>query len=240
MFKDIVKEYQKGISTEKFFDLYYWIIAIIILMIDGVLFFKVQLSIGFSWLVVIISFLVLSLAVLFYMLYQFLHLKGKNKDITEFHGFKTALQSNIKTDRIQNLLYVLKDYHFKTKEDIQYMIDYLYHQLPIKVKGGSFATWISAWIAIASLLLAASNINETNFELVVICFSYSTIFLIIPYIAIAFCKFLFNHSPFFHNKQRDLLLEDLIYIQLYYDDYKHILLEEVDSPSLSIKEKDTN
>lgn len=232
MFADIEKEYKKCIKTESNFDLYYWIIAIIILIIDGVFYYIVRSSVLLSWMITGLSILTLLIAIFLYFLFMFLHLKKTNKEIKGIHSFKVFLQIEIRRERMKQLASILREYGITTKDDIQCLIDYLYHLMPVKVSVGNTATWISVCVAIASLFLNASNETGTNFENVAISLANAINFLVIPFIITECFKSVFKTSTLFYNRRRSLLLDDLLYFKIHYIDYKHILLEEDNSPSL--------
>lgn len=226
MFADIEKQYKKLLFFRKF-DVGYWIIAAITIIINYILYRSLSFK---KFTNFIVPLLVFSIA---YFVLEFCRLRKRHSNMSFCHFWKDRHQILV-DERINKLLYVLKEYHCQTKEEITLILNHFRGERSRKVSTGYILPWISSWIGVASFLLGAydKKTSKVNFSLIVEIGVNATIIILYPFIFYILYKMIVHDSTLTKNNRRKSLIEDLIYIILHYDDYKHILLEEDNSPSL--------
>lgn len=209
MFDDIEKQYKKDLFIRKVEIVYFVSFGVSFLIFFFLYQFYFQ-NANFYLKCILFSFSLIFTALLSY-LYMYMG-KKKSKSPSILSYIRKTYE-----DRIKNLLLVLKNYEVTTKEDISLIKENFYQKKNDLPSFTTMATYLSTVAALLSLF------KGTNFLLIILF-----IFLFLYFIF----KYTFRESYIMKKNLYESIIEDLINILLYYDDYKHILFEEGNSPSL--------
>lgn len=215
MFKNIEKNYKKNLFEYKFRK-FYWITALILALI----FKSFKQSNGIIYTLLIIS------VILYFLFNYHITMKNlkikKNTNIVEKINIYTNEIDNIK---INNLISILKNYNFKTKNDLKLAIDYYNYEKPIKIESDYLGWIISISLTLSSFLEIAYNAEKNTIDFTKITIILSSTFgvIIVFLIPIIIIYFLINSIIIPKNKIKSDLSEDLSYIYLNFDKYKNQL-----------------
>ncbi len=222
MFKNIEKNYKKNLRESKF-NKYYWTIALTLMFISLV--FKMPNNIKAYFIYISIFILVI-----IYFGVDFVKITKNytiNKKTTFLTKFKIYIKE-VENQNINNLILLLKQYNFKTKNDLKMAIDYYNSEKPIKVESNYLGWIVSIELTLSSFIEIAYNtetqaIDTTKISVIL----GSTAGIIIVFlISIIFLNFFINSVVISKKRLHSNLSEDLTYIYLNFDKYKNQLSKQ--------------
>lgn len=215
MFKTIEKEYKKKLFETKF-NIFYWTVALILATISSI--FKIQKY-------VLYIFLIISIFIFFiydyYVTMKKIKIRGK-KNIAK----KVKIYINEKNNsQINNLIFLLKKYNFKTKNDLKLAIDHYNTEKPLKIKSDYLGWIVSTALTISSFLEVAYNTETQAIDFTKITVLASSTLGIIIRVLIPILMINLIIKSIFIPKERIFsdLSEDISYIYLNFDKYKNQL-----------------
>ena len=133
--------------------------------------------------------------------------------------------SEVEKQNINNIILLLKQYNFKTKNDLKLAIDYYNSEKPIKVESDYLGWIVSISLTLSSFIEIAYNtetqaIDTTKISVIL----GSALGIIIGFlIPIIIFKIIINKSFTSKKTIRSNLSDDLSYIYLNFDKYKNQL-----------------
>ncbi len=219
MFKNIEKNYKNNLRESKF-NKYYWTSATSLIFISLVL--KIPNNIKLFFIYTLLFILVIG-----YFIFEYFKVikKCNIKRKTNFlNKFKVYLKET-KNQDIDNLILLLKQYNFKTKNDLKMAIDYYNSEKPIKVESNYLGWIVSIALTLSSFIEIAYNtetqaIDTTKISVIL---GSTTGIIIVFLIPIIFLKFFINAVVIPKKRLQSNLSEDLTYIYLNFDKYKNQL-----------------
>ncbi len=222
MFKNIEKKYKNNLRESKF-NKYYWTIALTLMFIS--LIFKMPNNIKAYFI-----YISLFILVIIYFGVDFVKITKNytiNKKTTFLTKFKIYIKE-VENQNINNLISLLKQYNFKTKNDLKMAIDYYNSEKPIKVESNYLGWIVSIALTLSSFIEIAYNtetqaIDTTKISVIL----GSTAGIIIVFlISIIFLNFFINSVVISKKRLHSNLSEDLTYIYLNFDKYKNQLSKQ--------------
>lgn len=222
MFKNIEKKYKNNLRESKF-NKYYWTIALTLMFIS--LIFKIPNNIKAYFI-----YIPLFILVIIYFGIDIVKItknytnNKKNKFLTKFKIYIKEVENQ----NINNLISLLKQYNFKTKNDLKMAIDYYNSEKPIKVESNYLGWIVSIALTLSSFIEIAYNtetqaIDTTKISVIL----GSTAGIIIVFlISIIFLNFFINSVVISKKRLQSNLSEDLTYIYLNFDKYKNQLSKQ--------------
>lgn len=219
MFKKIEKNYKNNLREIKF-NKYYWTSAISLMFISLV--FKIPDNIKLFFIYISLFILVIGYFVFDY--FKVIKKWNVKRKITFSNKFKVYLKE-IEDQNINNLILLLKQYNFKTKNDLKMAIDYYNSEKPIKVESDYLGWIVSIALTLSSFIEIAYNPETQTIDMTKISVILgSTIGIIIGFlIPIIIFKLLINGIIIQKKRLQSNLSEDLSYIYLNFDKYKNQL-----------------
>ena len=222
MFKSIEKKYKNNLRESKF-NKYYWTIALTLMIIS--LIFKIPNNIKAYFI-----YISLFILVIIYFGIDFVKITKNytiNKKITFLDKFKIYIKE-VENQNINNLISLLKQYNFKTKNDLKMAIDYYNSEKPIKVES-NYLVWIgSIALTLSSFIEIAYNPETQAIDItkISVILGSTTGIIIVFLIPIIFFKFFINGVVIPKKRLQSNLSEDLTYIYLNFDKYKNQLSKQ--------------
>lgn len=219
MFKDIEKNYKKNLRETKF-NKFYWITSFLLILGSSLL----QISDNIK------SYFIYTLLFIFVIGYFIINyiktMKNVNikKKINIIEKLK-IYSSEVEKQNINNIILLLKQYNFKTKNDLKLAIDYYNSEKPIKVESDYLGWIVSISLTLSSFIEIAYNtetqaIDTTKISVIL----GSALGIIIGFlIPIIIFKIIINKSFTSKKTIRSNLSDDLSYIYLNFDKYKNQL-----------------
>ena len=219
MFKKIEKNYKNNLREIKF-NKYYWTSAISLMFISLV--FKIPDNIKLFFIYISLFILVIGYFVFDY--FKVIKKWNVKRKTTFSNKFKVYLKE-IEDQNINNLILLLKQYNFKTKNDLKMAIDYYNSEKPIKVESDYLGWIVSIALTLSSFIEIAYNPETQTTDMTKISVILgSTIGIIIGFlIPIIIFKLLINGIIIQKKRLQSNLSEDLSYIYLNFDKYKNQL-----------------
>lgn len=219
MFKDIEKNYKKNLRETKF-NKFYWITSFLLILGSSLLQISDNIKPYFIYTLLFIF-------VIGYFIINYIKTM-KNVNIKKKINIieKLKIYSNeVEKQNFNNIILLLKQYNFKTKNDLKLAIDYYNSEKPIKVESDYLGWIVSISLTLSSFIEIAYNtetqaIDTTKISVIL----GSALGIIIGFlIPIIIFKIIINKS--FNSKKtiRSNLSDDLSYIYLNFDKYKNQL-----------------
>lgn len=219
MFKDIEKNYKKNLRETKF-NKFYWITSFLLILGSSLLQISDNIKPYFIYTLLFIF-------VIGYFIINYIKtMKNVNikKKINIIEKLK-IYSSEVEKQNFNNIILLLKQYNFKTKNDLKLAIDYYNSEKPIKVESDYLGWIVSISLTLSSFIEIAYNtetqaIDTTKISVIL----GSALGIIIGFlIPIIIFKIIINKS--FTSKKiiRSNLSDDLSYIYLNFDKYKNQL-----------------
>lgn len=222
MFKNIEKNYKKNLRENKF-NKYYWRIAISLILISSL--FKIPDNIKPYFIYISLFIMVAG-----YVIFDFFKIikKAKLKDKVSFKTKFNVYIKETENQNINNLVLLLKQYNFKTKNDLKMAIDYYNSEKPIKVESDYLGWIVSIVLTLSSFIEIAYNPDTQTIDMTKISVILgSTIGIIIGFLIPIIIFKLFINSVIIPKKRlQSHLSEDLTYIYLNFDKYKNQLSKQ--------------
>ena len=222
MFKSIEKKYKNNLRESKF-NKYYWTIALTLMIIS--LIFKIPNNIKAYFI-----YISLFILVIIYFGIDFVKITKNytiNKKITFLDKFKIYIKE-VENQNINNLISLLKQYNFKTKNDLKMAIDYYNSEKPIKVESNYLGWIVSIALTLSSFIEIAYNPETQAIDItkISVILGSTTGIIIVFLIPIIFFKFFINGVVIPKKRLQSNLSEDLTYIYLNFDKYKNQLSKQ--------------
>lgn len=217
MFKNIEKNYKKNLRENKF-NKYYWFIAISLMIISSV--FKMPNNVKPYFIYISLFILVIG-----YFIVDFFKVIKKYKLKDKILILFNAYIKEIESQNVNNLILLLKQYNFRTKNDLKLAIDYYNSEKPLKVESDYLGWIVSIALTLSSFIEIAYNnetqtIDMTKISIILGSTAGIIIGFIIPIIII---KLVINRIIIPKKRIQSNLSEDLSYIYLNFDKYKNQL-----------------
>ena len=219
MFKNIEKSYKKNLRENKF-NKYYWCVAISLIVISS--FFKIPNNIKPYFIYISLFILVIGYFIIdFFKVIKKCKLKYKTPISIIFNAYIKEIESQ----NVNNLILLLKQYNFRTKNDLKLAIDYYNSEKPLKVESDYLGWIVSIALTLSSFIEIAYNsetqtIDMTKISVILGSTAGIIIGFIIPIIII---KLVINGIIIPKKRLQSNLSEDLSYIYLNFDKYKNQL-----------------
>lgn len=219
MFKDIEKNYKKNLRETKF-NKFYWITSFLLILGSSLLQISDNIKPYFIYTLLFIF-------VIGYFIINYIKtMKNVNikKKINIIEKLK-IYSSEAEKQNFNNIILLLKQYNYKTKNDLKLAIDYYNSEKPIKVESDYLGWIVSISLALSSFIEIAYNtetqaIDTTKISVIL----GSTLGIIIGFlIPIIIFKIIINKSFASKKTIRSNLSDDLSYIYLNFDKYKNQL-----------------
>lgn len=219
MFKDIEKNYKKNLRETKF-NKFYWITSFLLILGSSLL----QISDNIKQYFI---YTLLFIFVIGYFIINYIKtMKNVNikKKINIIEKLK-IYSSEVEKQNFNNIILLLKQYNFKTKNDLKLAIDYYNSEKPIKVESDYLGWIVSISLTLSSFIEIAYNtetqaIDTTKISVIL----GSALGIIIGFlIPIIIFKIIINKSFTSKKTIRSNLSDDLSYIYLNFDKYKNQL-----------------
>lgn len=219
MFKDIEKNYKKNLRETKF-NKFYWITSFLLILGSSLLQISDNIKPYFIYTLLFIF-------VIGYFIINYIKtMKNVNikKKINIIEKLK-IYSSEVEKQNFNNIILLLKQYNFKTKNDLKLAIDYYNSEKPIKVESDYLGWIVSISLTLSSFIEIAYNtetqaIDTTKISVIL----GSALGIIIGFlIPIIIFKIIINKSFTSKKTIRSNLSDDLSYIYLNSDKYKNQL-----------------
>ena len=219
MFKDIEKNYKKNLIETKF-NKFYWITSFLLILGSSLLQISDNIKPYFIYTLLFIF-------VIGYFIINYIKTM-KNVNIKKKINIieKLKIYSNeVEKQNFNNIILLLKQYNFKTKNDLKLAIDYYNSEKPIKVESDYLGWIVSISLTLSSFIEIAYNtetqaIDTTKISVIL----GSALGIIIGFlIPIIIFKIIINKSFTSKKTIRSNLSDDLSYIYLNFDKYKNQL-----------------
>lgn len=219
MFKDIEKNYKKNLRETKF-NKFYWITSFLLILGSSLLQISDNIKPYFIYTLLFIF-------VIGYFIINYIKtMKNVNikKKINIIEKLK-IYSSEVENQNFNNIILLLKQYNFKTKNDLKLAIDYYNSEKPIKVESDYLGWIVSISLTLSSFIEIAYNtetqaIDTTKISVIL----GSALGIIIGFlIPIIIFKIIINKSFTSKKTIRSNLSDDLSYIYLNFDKYKNQL-----------------
>jgi len=219
VFKDIEKNYKKNLRETKF-NKFYWITSFLLILGSSLLQISDNIKPYFIYTLLFIF-------VIGYFIINYIKtMKNVNikKKINIIEKLK-IYSSEVEKQNFNNIILLLKQYNFKTKNDLKLAIDYYNSEKPIKVESDYLGWIVSISLTLSSFIEIAYNtetkvIDTTKISVIL----GSALGIIIGFlIPIIIFKIIINKSFTSKKTIRSNLSDDLSYIYLNFDKYKNQL-----------------
>lgn len=221
MFENIEKEYKKN-SKEVRFTKFYWISAVISTTIFSIT--KIDNNIrNYNFITIIL--LVIAYLIIDYNKTMKTCAKSNKNKLT--NNIKTYLHI-LKNGNLNNLITLLKNNNFKTKNDLKLAIDYFNSKRSIKIESSFWGHIVSALVSIASILAVAYDpiTQKIDYNKISVIYGTSIGYILIAILPIIIIKLIINNIAFSKEKLHLELSDKLSYIYINFDKYKNQLTKK--------------
>lgn len=219
MFKDIEKNYKKNLNETKFNKLY-WTTSFLLILSS--LLFKISNNLRPYFI-----YISLFIFVIGYFIVSYIKIM-KNINIKKKISFidKLKIYSNeVEKQNFNKIIQLLRQYNFKTKNDLKLAIDYFNSEKPIKVESDYLGWIVSISLSLSSFIeIAYNNETQTIDTTKISIILGSTFGIIIGFlIPIIILKLIINSLFISRKIICSNLSDDLSYIYLNFNKYKNQL-----------------
>lgn len=213
------KKYKKGLNENKF-NKFYWSTSFF--LIFGSFLLKIPDNVKPYFIYVLLSIFVIG-----YFIVNYIKIMKNNniKNKTNFIEKLNAYSNEIKKQNFNRIILLLKQYNFKTKNDLKLAIDYFNSEKSIKVESDYLGWIISISLTLSSFIEIAYNTETQTIDTTKISVILgSTIGILIEFLIIIIILNLVINVLFISKKTiRSNLSDDLSYIYLNFNKYKNQL-----------------
>lgn len=219
MFKNIEKNYKKGLNETKF-NRFYWTTSFLLIFSSSLL--KIPDNVKPYFIYVLLFIFVIG-----YFIVNYIKIM-KNINIKKKISFidKLKIYSNeVKKQNFNKIIQLLRQYNFKTKNDLKLAIDYFNSEKPIKVESDYLGWIVSISLTLSSFIDIAYNNETQTIDTTKISIIFgSTLGIIIEFlIPIIILKLIINNIFISKKTIRSNLSDDFSYIYLNFNKYKNQL-----------------
>ena len=215
MFHEIEKNYRRNHKWKKFIT-FYWIISAIVVL--QTIYIKDLFQ--SSRILLLYAFLEIFLCILLYFINDYDKTLKKFKKEKSFNNNLKNYIYQLREHQIDSLIDMLKQYNFKTKDDLKLAIDYYNNMQPMKIKSG-----LLSWVSTISITLFSifetvydKEKNIIDFSKLLVLLNTTISFILIITIFYLIIRYISN-DIFANQKIISGLNEDLCYIYLNFDKY---------------------
>lgn len=219
MFKNIEKNYKKSLNETKF-NRFYWTTSFLLIFSSSLL--KIPDNVKPYFIYVLLFIFVIG-----YFIVNYIKIM-KNINIKKKISFidKLKIYSNeVKKQNFNKIIQLLRQYNFKTKNDLKLAIDYFNSEKPIKVESDYLGWIVSISLTLSSFIdIAYNNETQTIDTTKISIILGSTLGIIIEFlIPIIILKLIINNIFISKKTIRSNLSDDFSYIYLNFNKYKNQL-----------------
>lgn len=219
MFKNIEKIYKKNLRETRF-NKFYWTTSFLLILSSSLLQISDKVKPYFIYALLFI-FVIGYFIINYIKTMKKINIKKKINIIK-----KLKIYSNeVKKQNFNNIILLLKQYNFKTKNDLKLAIDYYNSEKPIKVESDYLGWIVSISLTLSSLIEITYNSETQTIDTTKISVILgSTLGIIIGFlIPIIIFKIIINKLFISKKTIRSNLSDDLSYIYLNFNKYKNQL-----------------
>ncbi len=222
MFSQIEKNYQKKLHARRFL-MHFWPRAILVVMF----FLLLDFMLGLKHWITYISVVAILLIVVALFFAKEVQLAGREfETVRGSKGFKNKLKAYYAADdkrRINNLAQNLAEHAIRTKSDLETTLTFYQSRLPQNVKPNFLEWFLTTIVTLASILVVAYNdeagsINVREFESALVI----AVIILVPFIIVKVITTIVSLS---HINTDTILVEDLAYICVHYEEFEATLAQ---------------
>lgn len=222
MFKNIEKIYKKNLRETKF-NKFYWITSFLLILGSSLLQIPDNVKPYFIYILLFIF-------VIGYFIINYINTM-KNVNIKKKINIidKLKIYSNeVEKQNFNNIILLLKQYNFKTKNDLKLAIDYYNSEKPIKVESDYLGWIVSIALTLSSFIeIAYNNETQTIDTTKISVILSSTLGILLGFLVpIIIFKIIINKLFISKKTIRSNLSDDLSYIYLNFNKYKNQLSKD--------------
>lgn len=219
MFKTIEKDYKRNLRETKF-NKFYWITSFLLILSSSLL--QIPDNIKPYFIYVLLFIFVIGYFIINYIkTMKKVNLKKKINIIEKLKIYNNEIE---KQD-FDKIILLLKQYNFRTKNDLKLAIDYYNSEKPIKVESDYLGWIVSIVLTLSSFIEIAYNAeNQTIDTTKVSVILSSTLGILLGLLVpIIIFKIIINNTFISKKTIRSNLSDDLSYIYLNFNKYKNQL-----------------
>lgn len=224
MFSEIEKEYRKGLQEYRWLK-HYWPKALVVV---GVAIICVVLLGIDAWLIYTLTVVALALLVIYFFAKELYRSSKAYPIIRREKGYFARLQAYFAADdlmRINHLVQDLARHHIQTKDDLQVALDYFQTRLPGNSKANLMEWFLTTVITLSSIIIVTydDEVGRINMQKLVSAFGttvIAAIAILTPIIVAKLIKVGITRSRY---KTETILVEDLAYIYVNFDQFEEKL-----------------
>ena len=219
MFKNIEKVYKKNLRETKF-NKFYWITSFLLILGSSLLQIPDNVKPYFIYTLLFIF-------VIGYFITNYINTM-KNVNIKKKINIidKLKIYSNeVEKQSFNNIILLLKQYNFKTKNDLKLAIDYYNSEKPIKIESDYLGWIVSIALTLSSFIEIAYNTETQSIDTTKISIILGSTLGILAEFLVPIIVFKIIINKIFISKKtvRSHLSDDLSYIYLNFNKYKNQL-----------------
>ena len=219
MFKNIEKIYKKNLRETKF-NKFYWITSFLLIIGSSLLQISDNVKPYFIYTLLFIF-------VIGYFIINYINTM-KNVNIKKKINIidKLKIYSNeVEKQNFNNIILLLKQYNFKTKNDLKLAIDYYNSEKPIKIESDYLGWIVSIALTLSSFIEIAYNTETQSIDTTKISIILGSTLGILAEFLVPIIVFKIIINKIFISKKtiRSNLSDDLSYIYLNFNKYKNQL-----------------
>lgn len=222
MFKTIEKNYKKNLRETKF-NKFYWITSFLLILSSSLL--QIPDNIKPYFIYVLLFIFVIGYFIKNYIkTMKKVNIKNKINIIE-----KLKIYSNeVEKQNFDNIILLLKQYNFKTKNDLKLAIDYYNSEKPIKVESDYLGWIVSIALTLSSFIeIAYNNETQTIDTTKISVILSSTLGILLGFLVpIIVFKIIINKIFISKKTIRSNLSDNLSYIYLNFNKYKNQLSKD--------------
>lgn len=222
MFKDIEKNYKKNLRETKF-NKFYWIISFLLIIGSSLL--QISDNVKPYFIYTLLFIFVIGYFIINYInTMKNVKFKKKMNIIDKFKIYSNEVEKQ----NFNNIVLLLKQYNFKTKNDLKLAIDYYNSEKPIKVESDYLGWIVSIALTLSSFIeIAYNNETQTIDTTKISVILGSTLGILLGFLVpIIIFKIIINKLFIPKKTIRSNLSDDLSYIYLNFNKYKNQLSKD--------------
>lgn len=222
MFKDIEKNYKKNLRETKF-NKFYWITSFLLILGSSLL--QIPDNVKPYFIYTLLFIFVIGYFIINYI--KTLKKVNIKKKINIIKNLK-MYAIEIEKQKFDNIILLLKQYNFKTKNDLKLAIDYYNSEKPIKVESDYLGWIVSIALTLSSFIeIAYNNETQTIDTTKISVILSSTLGILLGFLVpIIIFKIIINKLFISKKTIRSNLSDDLSYIYLNFNKYKNQLSKD--------------
>lgn len=221
MFSKIEKEYKKGLQQKRFIA-YYWPCAALVAIIT-IIFALIFESL--HWIIYGCAVVIFLILVAVFFVWELHNAKNTFRSVRDSKGIISKLLAYFAADdekRLNNLVSDLASNNICTKDDLKLALDYFQSRLPIVTRVGLVSWILTAVIMLTSVIIVAYDeaIGTINIRHLIPAFGSAVVVALIILTPIIIAKIISVSISNSRSKVDTILVEDLAYIYVHFDQYQ--------------------